>query len=491
MSSLIDARPALRVGTQRPNRLFVPSEVASTDAGDDAVEFAESIGYDLLDWQAWFVRLLLSERADGSLAAPQSVLIVPRQNGKNVVLEVVELYSLYVQRLPTQVHTAHEADTAAKHMAALKSRIKDDDDLDAITRIYESNGKERIVNLETGGTIWFRTRTKGTKRGSSPQRVVFDEALYAKDVHLAAMVPAMAAQSMDPEKLPQLIFTSSAPVEESEVLHRLRRLSLEGRAPRTLYAEWGADLDVDPTDRDTWYETNPSLGLLISEDFVNDTEFAVMAPADFATERLGVPKDFDTTGGSPIDPDRWAQLTDADSLPNDETLRLALDAPPDRKSATFATAGKRPDNLLHVQIREHLRPTQPGDAALKDRVVDMALKLSQGHNTSLILPPSSPARAWKADLLAAGVSLDEMTPAEYAEACGRITNAIDDGALRHRGQPEMNNAVAGLAVRSSGDVDAWSRRNSSANIAPFVAATCALVRVPDTAPSRGLFLAVT
>jgi hypothetical protein len=63
--------------------------------------------------------------------------------------------------------------------------------------------------------------------------------------------------------------------------------------------------------------------------------------------------------------------------------------------------------------------------------------------------------------------------------------------LRHRGQPELNNAVAGLAVRSSGDVDAWSRRNSSANIAPFVAATCALVRVPDHVQSTGLFLAVT
>jgi hypothetical protein len=196
---------------------------------------------------------------------------------------------------------------------------------------------------------------------------------------------------------------------------------------------------------------------------------------------------------------KWEDLADPPdpkiehrgSLPRDDTVRLALDAPPDRRSATFGMAGIRDDGYLHVSIRHHCRPTQPGDAALKDRVIDMALKLTKGHNTSLILPPSSPARAWKADLVAAGVSLDEMTPAEYAEACGRITNAVDDGALRHRGQPELNNAVAGLAVRSSGDVDAWSRRNSSANIAPFVAATCALVRVPDHVQSTGLFLAVT
>jgi hypothetical protein len=47
----------------------------------------------------------------------------------------------------------------------------------------------------------------------------------------------------------------------------------------------------------------------------------------------------------------------------------------------------------------------------------------------------------------------------------------------------MMSAVAGLGVRRSGDVETWSRRSSSANIAPFVAATCALVRVSDATPA--------
>jgi hypothetical protein len=75
--------------------------------------------------------------------------------------------------------------------------------------------------------------------------------------------------------------------------------------------------------------------------------------------------------------------------------------------------------------------------------------------------------------------LDELTPAEYAEACGSIMAAISDGSLRHRGQPELDAAVGGLASRSSGDVETWSRRSSSANISPFVALTCAFGRVPQ------------
>ena len=101
------------------------------------------------------------------------------------------------------------------------------------------------------------------------------------------------------------------------------------------------------------------------------------------------------------------------------------------------------------------------------------------HATPLILPPNSPAKAWKAELVEAGVPLDELTPAEYAEACGVIQAKILEGVLRHRGQPQLDAAVGGLAVRSSGDVDTWSRRSSRSNIAPFVAATCALVRVHE------------
>ena len=97
--------------------------------------------------------------------------------------------------------------------------------------------------------------------------------------------------------------------------------------------------------------------------------------------------------------------------------------------------------------------------------------------------PNSPARAWRSDLLEAGVELDELTAAEYAEACGAIQSKVQEGVLRHRGQPQMDAAVGGLSTRASGDVETWSRRSSSANIAPFVAATCALLRVPDTEPA--------
>ena len=66
-----------------------------------------------------------------------------------------------------------------------------------------------------------------------------------------------------------------------------------------------------------------------------------------------------------------------------------------------------------------------------------------------------------------------MKPAAFHEAQQMIEQAVADGLLRHRGQPEMNAAVKGLAARVAGDTAPWSRRSSVANVAPLFAAAAA------------------
>ena len=195
-----------RVGAQRPTHLLTPEGRFDFSDGDDAIALASALGLELLEWQRWLVRWILAVDEAGHPACRQVVLVVPRQNGKGAVLEAVELYWLIVAGVKTTIHTAHEADTAAGHQERLESLISEPlIDLPAL-RSYRSNGKERIRNLDERLLLQFRTRTKATKRGSSPQRVVLDEAQELQTEHLAALVPAMAAQSMDVSSMPQLIF---------------------------------------------------------------------------------------------------------------------------------------------------------------------------------------------------------------------------------------------------------------------------------------------
>lgn len=468
------SRPAAkpRVGAQRPTHLVTPEGEFDFGDGDDAIALAAALGLELFDWQRWLVRWILAVDVNGEPACRQVIIEVPRQNGKGAILECVELYWLIIAGIKTTIHTAHEADTAAGHQERLDSLITEPEiDLPAL-RSYKSNGKERIRNLDERLLLQFRTRTKATKRGASPQRVVLDESQELQAAHLAALVPAMAAQSMDADRLPQLIYAGSAPLEHSQYMHELTARVLRERPPKTLLARWACSPDDDITDRENWYRVNPSLGLLISEQFVHETEYLVLPAADFAAERLGVAKGGGRGDDGPISAERWAQLTDGESMATDESVALGLDAPLDRSSACFAIYGRRPDGLRHLAIRHWVKTAELGN------LVVVAKQLCDGHKVSLHLPPKSPALAWREDLAAAGIEVVEVKVGPFIEAQQVIEQAVADGTLRHRGQVDMSAAVAGLAARVAGDSSPWSRRSSSANVAPMFAAAAAVAAGP-------------
>ena len=441
--------------------MHLPDGIASVEQGRDCIEFAESVGLVLDDWQQWLTLNSLAERADGSPAASTSVVVVPRQNGKGGWLEALELFGLYVQCLPKQVHSAHLTDTAADHMARLKALIEADPELAAITTIYQANGKERIVNNETGGVIQFTTRTKGTKRGTSPQRIVLDEALFLTDEHLGAMVPALAAQSMNVDRMPQVTVTSSAPLPDSVVLHRFRRQGMAGMNPRQFYAEWSCDPGVDPYDRAAWYAANPALGIRIAEEFIADTELATMRLEDFMVERLGVVADED--GGSSELP-RWSTCADPQSH-RSGAATFALDVATDLSWTSVAVAGPRVDGLTHVELVERL----PGVAG----AVVFAAALCRKHGRPIHLDPRSPAGGLVDGLRAEGVEVVEVGGLDAVKACASLRQAVEAGTLRHIGQGPLDLAVNGAAIRATGDGWVWARRSSSVDISPLVAVTLA------------------
>ena len=81
--------------------------------GEDAAFLSQSYGLSPDEWQSLVVDDVLAVRADGRWVSSRCGLSVPRQNGKNGVLEIVELYKMVVlgRRI---LHTAHEVKTARK-----------------------------------------------------------------------------------------------------------------------------------------------------------------------------------------------------------------------------------------------------------------------------------------------------------------------------------------------------------------------------------------
>lgn len=450
-----------RVGAQRPRLQFVPKGAVSS-AADEAFELAESCGLFLDDWQRWVVTNLLSEDRHGRWVAQQALLIVPRQNGKNSVLECVELAALFLFGEQRIIHTAHLAKTAADHMQRMVGLIKANPDLEDLVQIFFANGRESIVRKDTGARIEFITRGKRAVRGGSPQRVIMDEALYLRDEQLQAILPALSAQSLNVEGAPQIIYASSAPLPESEVLHRVRQSFIDGDIERGFYAEWSCEEGVtDLEDVDAWYESNPALGIRISEDWVRENELRVLSAEAFATERLGIV--FGADAGVSEVPD-WGSCLDVESVMVGKPT-LAVDVDPDLSWTSIAVAGLRADGLLHVELVDRFPSVE--DAV---RVLQVMWRKWQ---VPVHLDSRAAAGAIVPSLLGAKVPLVEITTSDLLKACAAFKQQVKDGQLRHRGQLPLDVAVAGAAVRSVGEGWAWARKSSSVSISPLVAVTLA------------------
>src|SRR5690606_1967216 len=140
-------------------------------------------------------------------------------------------------------------------------------------------------------------------------------------------------------------FASSPPKEDSAMLHDLRRRAeADDESDRLFYAAWNNPPETDPDDVEALTRVNPSLGYgrMTLESLRANRK--LMSFADYLREHVGLAEQPAEDADNAIDPERWVrELVDRDSLPVESTVRLALDAPPDRRSASFVIAGRRED----------------------------------------------------------------------------------------------------------------------------------------------------
>lgn len=281
----------MRIGEQRPRVKFENGSVAYTD-GEDAALLGADIGIDPFEWERTCLNAWCSRDEGDRPSYITCGLSVPRQNGKNAVLEVFEVYMIAVCGYHV-LHTAHRVKTAKKSFQRLVRYFKDDahpELKELVEKIRYTNGEEAIY-LKNGGSIEFSARSNAGGRGFDDiQIVVFDEAQELTDPQLSAIMYTLAASSTGDR---QMIFTGTPPDATcpGNVFRRTRRGAMAGTAGRTCWYEWGVE-ELPARDAsfedvlDDVYESNPSMGLMLDIDFTR-AEFDKATVEGFAVERLG------------------------------------------------------------------------------------------------------------------------------------------------------------------------------------------------------------
>lgn len=330
-------------------------EVAYTD-GPDAAALIADMGMSLFPWELDVLDSWLSRDAKDRPSYVTCGLSVPRQNGKNAVLEAAELYWLAACGYHV-LHTAHRVKTAKKSFQRLVRYFTDKRHPDVcglVKNIRYTNGEEGIY-LESGGSVEFSARSRAGARGFDDiQVVVFDEAQDLTDEQLSAIMYTLAASSTGDR---QLIFAGTPPDPSSPgtVFKRNRASALGANPPaRSTWAEWSAE-SGPPRDKprfadvlDLVYQTNPSMGYTLSEDFT-ETEFANADALGFWTERLGWWSEQSAAAAIPAS--EWAACAiGRDKVPRHGKKAFGVKFSPDGSSVALVGCLMPEDAPAHVEL---------------------------------------------------------------------------------------------------------------------------------------------
>lgn len=280
-------------GRQTPRIKIEPPRTATDGKG--AAMLMQAYGVTLDEWQQLVLDCWLGTDAAGDYTVTSAGLSMPRQNGKSEALLARCFYGLAVngERI---LYTAHQVRSVKAMFRRLSNMFTDrqhPEIMQAVRKIRQAVGEEAI-ELNNGGTIQFMSRSRQAARGfDGISLVVLDEAAEVSDEQMEAIMAVLSASSTGTR---QIIYAGTPPYPgcPGDVFRRFRQACIvsagKGEATKSSWHEWSIAAErideIDATDKQLWYDTNPSLGLRLTDEFT-EQELKTLSPDGFARERLG------------------------------------------------------------------------------------------------------------------------------------------------------------------------------------------------------------
>ena len=446
--------------SQTPTFEIVP---AGDDAdGVDAIDLAEGYGLTTDAWQSHVIRSWMRRDSFGRWSAGRWGIAVPRQNGKNAIIEVVELYGMAVLGLKF-LHTAHEVKTARKAFKRILAFFTDNTDLAVLVKsTRETNGQEAIF-LHNGGSIEFIARSKNSGRGFTVDVLVADEAQEYAEEDLASLLPTISAA---PSGVPVQIILGTPPSEKDngEVFSRVHDLAHEEIDSRLAWCEWAVVGDIDETNRELWERVNPALGGRLLWTTIED-EFNSFDRDTFARERLGL---WATEQNLSVIPEHEWKARKVDSAPDGEIAAIGLDMNPERTVISVAVAIRHGDSI-HVEL------ARTGDVGSTNELVDWIYQRAR-RRVPVVMDSFTPIRSIEGILKQKKCKVRALSGNELMQACGGFFDgATKDESISHIGQIELDDSLRGAKRYKIGDAGGWkwSRKDLDSDLTQIMAVTCA------------------
>jgi hypothetical protein len=445
----------------------------ATSKGFSCVQFAsEVLGFDLMPWQRFALIHGLELLPDGRFRFRTLLLLVARQNGKTTLVEVKNLWKMFVLGVPLVLGTAQNLDVSEESWDKAVEIVESIPELAAeLPRdggIVRVNGK-KTLKLASGSRWKVAAASRKGGRGLSGDDVNLDELRehHTWDSWAAVTKTTMARRNA------QIWAFSNAGDDRSIVLNDLRDKALEALEhpeldPSLGILEYSAPDDCPIDDPQMWALANPSLGYppgvgLGALRSALETDPEPIFRTECLCQRVPdlVPSKIPLTA--------WVKCTDPKST-IDGPIVLSWEVSWDRAWGSIAVAGPRSDGVPHLELIDY----RPGTDWMPGRIGELAKRHSP---LAVVFNPTGPGAVLANEIterLPVGLELIAMTARDQANACGRLYDAVMTQAMRHLGDDRLLQALRTSATRPLVDAWAWDLRRAPGEMSGLAAGTNAL-----------------
>jgi hypothetical protein len=413
---------------------------------------------------------LLGERTpDGGYAYPVGVVLFPRQTGKTTFAFDLAMGRCIAERDYRAAYTAQTGHVTTERFGERMGELAGTA-LGRRAQLRRSQGTERVAF----GNSYLKAfpPRDGALRGSALDLVVIDEPQEI-DAELGVALDQTILPTFTTRPRRQLILIGTAGTDQSAFLARYLAMARAGAAGVAL-AEFGAEDDDDPTDPDVWHRRHPGLAAGLTDVGALSSALAVMGPESFAREYLCV---WVASGSRLIPAADWTAIRHRDAIPADGSLPvLGVDVAVDRSAAAIVACWPAAGTSAPVlEVVDYA----PGVSWAAPRLAEL---VAAHHAPAVLATAAGPALTVVADAGRLGVTVRTLTDREFTAACAGLLDRVADRTVWHRGEPALDAAAGGAGRRVSGDGWAFSRRSSTAEVSPLVAAALALYAHGDRPP---------
>jgi hypothetical protein len=461
-----------------------------------------TFGWVPMPWQREALEVAFEVDSFGQLWYRDITIVVPRQSGKTTIVLPWGVHRMI--GWPERQRVVYIAQTASDGKEKLTVDFLPALEKSPLRKLLIPNRLGQLAHLANGsvhlkwanGSRWdVKPPTEKAGHGGTLHLSIGDEIFSVKDTRLeAALKPATI--TVDDR---QSLWISTAgdtklksPFLWSKVERGRRRVELVRADPseldrsRSMFIEYSAPHDADVLDPVTWWSTMPALG------FTQTIESVRSIFSDEEMTEREIRRAFfcqwgeDLSTDWKIPRDNWDARKDPESQIG-ETLIWVPDVSPDRAWASISVASVREDGRVHLETVDDGPGTDwliGGDDRAEDDVARLhGLEHLVREYGGEVWYDFLTVGSFATDMRDAGIEAQPVETRDVMVAAPMLLDWVLNDRVRHLGQSELDDALAGAATKTFGDGWKWSRGNSMRPITALVSVSLALrmlaKRLPD------------